>query len=76
MKLRAFRALNCLALCILLFAGYLNFFKKDKDQELQKNYRMTRPAHPSKNTVLISNPEQYLKDQAKSETAQTTRLHN
>jgi hypothetical protein len=75
MKLQTYRAMNIVALCLLLFAGYLNFFKKDKDAAAQPHYKI-RTANPSRGTVLISNPEQYLKTHAKSETTQTSGFQN
>ena len=64
MKQRTYRALNVFALCLLLFAGYLNFIKRDKDAAGQ-SYK-TKEAHVSKGTVLVSNPEQYQKNNTKS----------
>jgi hypothetical protein len=75
MNQRTYRALNVFALLFLLFAGYLNFFKKDKEPATQ-SYHNEKVADPSNGTVLISNPEQYLKMHAKSTVAQTPGLQN
>jgi hypothetical protein len=52
----------------LLFAGYLNFFKKDKDVPVE--IIKTTAANPSRSTVLVSDPEHYFKTNAKSEVTQ------
>jgi hypothetical protein len=75
MKQRTYRALNIFALCLLLFAGYLNFFRKDKDAATQLEPRSKKP-DASKNTVLVTDREQHLNSEAKSEKTPDPELKN
>jgi hypothetical protein len=60
MKKRIHRVLNFLAFNLLFFALYLNFIHKDSNQtELAPR---KSPTAAVQKTVLVSNPEQYLKD--------------
>jgi hypothetical protein len=60
MKSRAYRALNFLALSLLLFAAYLNFIRKDREPTFQTS-SAPMVTNTAKETVLVTNPEQYLK---------------
>ena len=62
MKKRISRVLNFLAFNLLFFALYLNFIHKDKDIQVQTK-ASTHTAQQG--TVLVTNPEQYLKTNAK-----------
>jgi len=61
MKKRISRVLNFFAFNLLFFALYLNFVHKDNNSQtlpVSKNTVAT-----TKGTVLVSNPEQYLRSQ-------------
>jgi hypothetical protein len=60
MKKRIHRVLNFLAFNLLFFALYLNFIHKDSNQTELAPRKSTTAA--VQKTVLVSNPEQYLKD--------------
>ena len=59
MKKRVSRVVNFFAFNLLFFALYLNFIHKDNN-----TVPTSTPAHPTASvsqTVLVENPEQYLK---------------
>jgi hypothetical protein len=59
MKKRVSRVVNFFAFNLLFFALYLNFVHKDNN-----TVPTSTPAHPTaavNQTVLVENPEQYLK---------------
>ena len=72
MKKRISRVLNFFAFNLLFFALYLNFVHKDNTQTLPVA-RNTATA-TVKGTVLVSNPEQYLK--LHKEEGQATQTQN
>lgn len=74
MKKRISRVLNFFAFNLLFFALYLNFVHKDSNSQATTS----APAKTSamKGTVLVSNPEQYLKMHTKTEPAITAQLQN
>ncbi|HEX6333178.1 MAG TPA: hypothetical protein VFZ78_03065 [Flavisolibacter sp.] len=67
---RAQRILNFLAFNILFFALYLNFIHKDSNVAVPSTPTVSTPG-----TVLVTNPDQYIKKQTHSTgTAQTRAL--
>jgi len=60
MKKRISRVLNFFAFNLLFFALYLNFVHKDNNSQSLPVSKST-VASSTKSTVLVSNPEQYLK---------------
>lgn len=74
MKKRISRVLNFFAFNLLFFALYLNFVHKDSNPQATGPV----PANTAaiKRTVLVSNPEQYLKLHTKTEAAVTAQLQN
>lgn len=75
MKKRISRVLNFFAFNLLFFALYLNFIHKDSIVQAAPAPKNTT-ASTTKGTVLVSNPEQYLKDHAKDGVTQTAALQN
>ena len=73
MKKRISRVLNFFAFNLLFFALYLNFIHKDSNspEPSQNNSQQV-----VKGTVLVSNPEQYLKNESTPATPSTAQLHN
>lgn len=61
MKKRISRVLNFFAFNLLFFALYLNFVHRDNNSQALPAPRST-VASTTKATVLVSNPEQYLKE--------------
>lgn len=59
MKRLSAAALYFFALSLLLFAAYLNFFRTDTEAPSPSHSKTT--AGRAKGTVLVSDPEQYLK---------------
>ena len=60
MKKRISRVLNFFAFNLLFFALYLNFVHKDNNVQALPVSK-SAVASTTKGTVLVSNPEQYLK---------------
>lgn len=60
MKKRISRVLNFFAFNLLFFALYLNFVHKDNNSQVLPVSKST-VASTTKGTVLVPNPEQYLK---------------
>ena len=75
MKKRISRVLNFFAFNLLFFALYLNFIHKDNTVQAVPVPKNTT-ASTSKGTVLVSNPEQYLKEHEKNANSQTTAVQN
>jgi hypothetical protein len=73
MKKRISRVLNFFAFNLLFFALYLNFVHKDNNSQTLPASKST-VASATKGTVLVSNPEQYLKEH--KEGTQTTQSQN
>ena len=68
MKKRIHRVLNFFALNLLFFALYLNFIHKDiNQQELAPRKSAPSAAAAVQGTVLVSNPEQYLNKNVKTQ---------
>ena len=59
MKKRISRVLNFLAFNLLFFALYLNFIHKDTNAPVAASGKQSAPT--AKGTVLVKNPEQYIK---------------
>lgn len=74
MKKRISRVLNFFAFNLLFFALYLNFVHKDKN--IQAAAPTSKNVASIKGTVLVTNPEQYLKMQIKNEPTVTAQLRN
>lgn len=75
MKKRISRILNFFAFNLLFFALYLNFVHKDNSAQALPVSKTV--VVPSKGTVLVANPEQYLaKEHNRNDLAQTAQLQN
>ena len=74
MKKRISRILNFFAFNLLFFALYLNFIHKDNNTQAAPSPKSATAA--SKQTVLVSNPEQYLNKSAVKSEAQTAQYQN
>jgi hypothetical protein len=59
MKKRVSRILNFVAFNLLFFALYLNFIHKDSNSQIPVSHKSS--AATVQGTVLVENPEQYLK---------------
>ena len=75
MKRRITRVLNFFAFNLLFFALYLNFIHKDSNVQAIPPAKTSAVSTTMKGTVLVSNPEQYLKEHTKA-TASQTALQN
>lgn len=72
MKKRVSRIVNFFAINLLFFALYLNFVHKDTN-----TITTTAATHPTvspSQTVLVDNPEQYLKKEHQKATTTTNQL--
>lgn len=74
MKKRISRILNFFAFNLLFFALYLNFIHKDNNAQAAPSPKTATAT--SKQTVLVSNPEQYLNKSAVKSEAQTAQYQN
>lgn len=76
MKRRITRVLNFFAFNLLFFALYLNFIHKDNSAQTMPAPKTSAVSTTIKGTVLVSNPEQYLKEHTKNTASQTAQLQN
>lgn len=76
MKRRITRVLNFFAFNLLFFALYLNFIHKDNNVQAIPAAKTSAVSTTMKGTVLVSNPEQYLKEHSKATASQTAQLQN
>lgn len=75
MKKRISRVLNFFAFNLLFFALYLNFIHKDSSVQTVPVQKITTVS-TNKGTVLVSNPDQYLKEHEKNSNSQTATVQN
>ena len=76
MKRRITRVLNFFAFNLLFFALYLNFIHKDNNAQAIPAAKTSAVSTTMKGTILVSNPEQYLKEHTKTTGLPTTQLQN
>ena len=76
MKRRITRVLNFFAFNLLFFALYLNFIHKDNNVQAMPAPKTSAVSSTVKGTVLVTNPEQYLKEHTKGNISQTAQLQN
>ena len=74
MKKRISRVLNFFAFNLLFFALYLNFIHKDSN--IQATNIPKASPNVAKGTVLVNNPEQFMKSEIKNDVPGTAQLHN
>ena len=76
MKRRITRVLNFFAFNLLFFALYLNFIHKDNNAQAMPAIKTSAVSTAIKGTVLVTNPDQFLKEHAKNTTSPTAQLQN